>query len=617
MSAMDRQASLKEQLARVPDAPGVYLWKDAAGEVLYVGKAKSLARRMASYLSRDVGTRISLMVAQATSFDFIVTANEVESLILECTLIKRHRPPFNVRYRDDKSYPFIAVTTGDTFPRIHFTREKHKPDTRYFGPYTDARAARATIETLKRVFPLRTCRGEEPGRGSGSPCLSYHIERCLGPCVGAVTPEAYGEVVGQVSRFLSGKERQVREELERSMREAAGRLDFERAARLRNRVRAADSVLAKQKVVGARSLDLDVVGVASEPGIAAVQLMSVRRGVLVASDAFILDKGDEMEPDELLEGWMLAHYSEASHVPREFVSAVAPRGQEALEAWLTALRGGRGKVRLTVARRGDRLRMRELADENARQSLIRFMTRTRFEEDKANEALSQLRDALQMPSAPFRIECYDISNISGKQAVGSMVVFTGGFASKKEYRRFRIRLPGEPNDVAMTAEVLRRRFKRHAEQPTGRFATLVPDLVIVDGGLPQLGAARQVMGELGIDDVALAALAKKNEELYVPDRAAPVRLAPASAGLHLLQRIRDEAHRFAVEYHRELRGKAMTRSALDDIAGVGPVTRKKLLRHFSSMAKMRAATVDELRAARVTRPQAEAVHDRLAAGRTD
>lgn len=601
----------------MPDAPGVYLWKDADGSVLYVGKANSLAKRMGQYLSRDIGARIALMMAQARGFDYVVTANEVESLVLECTLIKEHRPPFNVRYRDDKSYPFIAVTTGDSYPRIAYTREKHNSDTRYFGPYTDAKAARDTIETLRRVFPVRTCRGHEPGKSTGSPCLLYHIQRCLGPCIDAVDEEEYGVVVKQVCRFLEGKERQVLDELGREMKRASDGLEFERAARIRNRIKAAEHVLARQKVVSGKGQDMDLVGVATVEGAAAVQVFAVRSGVLVSSDAFILDKGDELELEELLEGWMLTHYSEASHIPREVVLGAALGETPTLEEWLTRLRaetavGSRGgKVRVVVPARGDKAKLRAFADENAKQSLVKFMARTRFEEEKANAGLREVMEALDLAGPPFRIECFDISNIMGKQAVGSMVVFVNGLAAKKQYRRFRVRLPQEPNDVAMMAEVLRRRFKRHPQQVTSRFANAEPDLVVVDGGLPQLHAAEAVFAELSIENVALAALAKRQEELFVAGSDVPARLEDGSEGLHLIQRVRDEAHRFAISYHRDLRSKAMTRSVLDDIPGVGPKTRRALLRHFGSLGRIRAAGVTELKKAGITGPQAEAVYERL------
>jgi len=455
----------------------------------------------------------------------------------------------------------------------------------------------------------------------------FHIERCLGPCTGEVTREEYEKVVAQVVRFLSGGEKQVLKELEAEMRKASEALEFERAARIRNRIRAAERILEKQKVVAETGLDADIVGVDAKEGIACVELFQVRRGALVASDAFVLDKGDEVPTDELVRGWMLEYYGDASHVPRELVLAAAPPDADAVAEWLSGLRhemGLRGKTRITVPARGDKARLRAAADENAAQSLVRYMTKTRFEETRANQALGELASALGLGRIPLRIECFDISNIMGKQATGSMVVFTAGVPDKKQYRRFKVRLPGEPNDVAMMAEVLRRRFKRSgtagaemaAEGEAGRkprFAASEPDLVMVDGGLPQLGAARNVFAEIGLDGVALAALAKQEEELFAVGRAAPVRLERGSEGLHLVQRVRDEAHRFAVEYHRELRGKAMTRSALDDIPGVGPVARRKLLRHLGSMAKIRAAGVEELRGAGITRPQAEAVKERLGA----
>lgn len=615
------RASVKQQLAKAPDRPGVYLFRDGEGGVLYVGKAKSLAKRLGSYRSRDADARIAMMLDRVRALDYIVTGNEVEALILENTLIKRHRPPFNVSYRDDKSYPFIAVTTGDRFPRIVYTREKHRPETRYFGPYTDARAARETIDMLRRVFPLRTCRGHEPGKSTGTPCLMYHIERCPGPCIGAVSEEDYASIVDQVVAFLGGRESQVLDEIADRMRAAAEELQFEKAARLRNRIRAAERILARQKVVGGDDLDADVVGLAKEEGIAVVELFQVRRGALVASDAFVLDKGDEVPVGELVRSWMLRYYSESSHVPGAVLVGVDLPDAGALEEWLSGLRaasGVRGRTRVARPQRGEKAQLRAMADENARQSLTRFAARVRLDETRANKALSELVEALGLGALPYRIECFDISDIMGKQAVGSMVVFVGGLAAKNQYRRFRVRLSDEPNDVAMMAEVLRRRFSRRgrgsgAPRPGSGFAVSEPDLVIVDGGLPQLGAARNVLAELGIEGVASAALAKREEELYVVGRPDAIRLAPGSEGLHLVKRIRDEAHRFALAYHRELRGKAMTRSVLDDIPGVGPKTKRKLLRHLGSLARIKKAGVDELRAAGITAAQAEAVRESMAA----
>lgn len=589
---------LREQLSRVPDGPGVYLWKAQDGAVLYVGKAKSLRKRMRQYVSgHDDREQIPLMMERVASFDYMVTDTEVESLMLEANLIKQLRPPFNIDYRDDKSYPYIALTMADPFPAIKYTRERKRTDTRYFGPYTDARAARETIEVVRRVYPIcrATCAEwrrltRDGGRPTGKDCFDHHVGKGPGPCVGAITREEYAGQVEKVVAFLEGRQTEVARDLEAAMHDAAADLDYERAARLRNSLEAVRTVLEKQKVVSDRPLDIDVIGIEREETIAGVHVFLVREGRVLIGNEFILDKGMDVPETELVEGFLLRYYGQASHIPKEVLVPEIPVSAETIEEWLSGMRGS--KVRVHVAQRGEKRALAELAGTNARHALMRYRHRTRYDEERTNRALLELESALGLDRPPLRIECYDISTLHGRHSVGSMVVFDGGRADAGAYRRFKVRMPSEEaNDIAMMGEVLRRRFAREVAGDT-RFAT-TPDLVIVDGGKPQLAAAMKAMAEMGVR-VPIVSLAKREEELYVPDWDEPVVLPAGSPSLYMVKRIRDEAHRFAIEYHRELRGKAMTASVLDDIPGVGPKRKKALLKHFGSLRMLREATAEQI-----------------------
>jgi excinuclease ABC subunit C len=596
--------TIVEQVASAPDAPGVYLWKSSDGAVLYVGKAKSLRKRMRQYTSgTDEREKIPLMMEQVASFDYVVTATEVESLVLEKNLIRQFKPPYNVDYRDDKSYPFIALTLSDPFPAIKFTREKHKQGTRYFGPYTDSRAARDTVDTVRRIVPIcrATCNEwkwvtDHDGVGRGRACFDAHVGLGPGPCINACTREDYADNVRRIEGFLSGKHDDLEVELSRRMREAAEELDFESAARYRNRLEAVEAIRGRQKVVSARPLEMDVVGFYREETVAGVHLFVVREGRVLYGNEFVLDKGLDVSLPELVDGFLLRYYADGPQIPREIVLPALPEDADTVEEWLTSLRPDRAaRVKLTVPLRAERYGLLGLAEDNARHTLMRFKVRTRYDEKRGVEPLLQLESALALPSPPLRIECYDISTLHGTQSVGSMVVFTNGRSDSKSYRRFRVRLDtGESNDVAMMSEVLRRRFapERLVDSRFGKR----PDLVIVDGGKPQLSAARAVLAELGIDDIPVVGLAKREEELFVDWADGPVVLPAGAPSLYLVKRVRDEAHRFAITYHRELRGKAMTASALDGIDGVGPKRKKALLKAFGSLKRLRAASVDEIAA---------------------
>jgi len=610
---------IRAQLAKVPESPGVYLWKDAEGRTLYVGKAKALRTRMRQYVGgHDERAMVPIMMAQVASFDYYVTKTEVDSLVLEANLIKEARPPYNVDYRDDKTFPFIALTTGDPFPAIKYTREKHRPGTRYFGPYTDARAARETIEVVRRVYPICradcvewkrvTARGGEP---TGKPCFDYHVGKGPGPCVGAITREEYGATVRKVAAFLDGRRTGLVDDLEASMREAAAELDFERAARFRNRLEAVRSVLDRQSVVSERQLDADIVGLYREETIAAAHVFQVREGRVLGGSEFVLDQGLDISDAELMEGFLLRYYGTVSHIPKEVLVCVTPEDSAAVADWLGGLR--RSKVRVAVPERGEKRTLLELANTNARHALARYAFRTRYDESRTNAALLQLESALALPAPPLRIEAFDISTLHGRFSVGSMIVFEGGRPDPSAYRRFRIRLDtGQANDVAMMREVLSRRFLREAKEGA-RFAR-TPDLLVVDGGKPQLSATLAVLDELGVEGLPVVALAKREEELFVPGWDDPVVLPAGSASLYLMKRVRDEAHRFAITYHRELRGKSMTASILDEVPGVGPTRKKALLKAFGSVRKLRAATVEEVAAVKgVGREVAADVVEYLAA----
>ena len=625
------EPTLAEQVAQVPTQPGCYLWKDAAGEVIYVGKAKNLRARMRQYVTlQDERAKIPLMMQLVKSFDYIVVDNEHEALVLERNLIGQYRPYFNVDFKDDKSYPFIAITKSDVYPAIKYTREKHKPGTRYFGPYTDSRAARDTIDTLRKVIPIcsascvewkRTRRLiEAHGQDAdiinlicaqhGRPCFDYHVGRGPGACVGAITPEQYAQNVRRVERFLSGKRSEVTGELKAEMAEAAADLDFERAARVKRRLDVVSGLDDRQQVVFPSSVDMDVVGFYREETIAGACVFVVREGRTVRTCEFILDKGLDVDEEELVAGFIKRYYDETSDIPAEVDVAVDLADAELIGQWLTEKRGR--VCRLHRPQRGEKHRLMGMCERNARHALMRYMLRTGYADDRTNQALLQLESALALPAPPLRIECFDISTIHGRFTVASMVVFTNGHADKGQYRRFKVRqVTGEANDFLSMQEVLGRRYapERMADE---RFGSR-PDLLVVDGGKPQLTAALTQLHDLGLD-IPVCGLAKADEEIFVPWDDTPVVLPNGSASLYLIKQVRDEAHRFAITFHRELRDKAMTVSVLDEVEGVGPTRKKAIMRHFGSMKRLRAASVDDIAAVRgVPRAVAQAVFDTLRA----
>jgi excinuclease ABC subunit C len=589
----------------VPDAPGSYQFRDAEGRVLYVGKAKSLRNRLGSYFGRReaMANRTVQMLDEATTVEWIQVANELEALMLEFNLIQEHRPRFNVDLKDDKSYPFLAVTVGDEWPRPMVTRGKRRSGVRYFGPYGHAGAIRETLDLLLRTFPARTCTDSKFGahQRMGKPCLLFHIEKCSGPCVGEVTREDYDEIVKALLRFLDGDTDEVVDRLRREMAEASAELEFEAAARLRDRLASVQKVLEKQQMVAARDEDLDVIGLAGDDLEAAAQVFYVRRGRVVGRKGFVVDRADDLDSGQLVAEVVSAHYRSdpPRGIPREVLVPDEPEGGALLAEWLSAERGG--PVTIRVPKRGDRRSLLETVTRNAEEEFVRHRLKRAADHNTRARALSELQEALGLPEAPLRIECYDMSHLQGTDYVGSMVVMEDGLPRASEYRRFKIRQVDGNDDYAAMAEVLTRRLTAFLEEQAlpvgdrpGRFS-YPPQLLLVDGGKGQLGVAERVVADLGLADrIPVASLAKQLEEVFRPGSSDPVRLERGSEGLYLLQRIRDESHRFAVEYHRRLRSKRMTASVLDGIPGLGPNRRKRLVAAFGGVRAVQRASLEDL-----------------------
>jgi excinuclease ABC subunit C len=588
---------LENQLKRLPAAPGVYLFRDGSGDVLYVGKAKSLRPRVRSYFQQNPDSRATIrqLPDRVSDIEVIVTQNEVEALHLEQNLIKRHRPPFNVRLQDDKSFPYIAVTVEDEYPRVMFTRERHRRGVVYFGPYANAKKVRETLDVLNRVFPYRPCEGPKPGRHSGIPCLDYHIDRCLAPCVGYVSKEDYAAIIDQVIEFLSGDTESIQRQLEQKMQEAAADERFEEAARYRNRLRSVQH-LAERQAADRRSVGtIDVLGLAVEGDRAIVQVFPLRDGKLIDRYSFQLENVGGQDLTTILESFVLEYYGSSPSLPPQIVVPRDAGDTSALAEFLSERRGGRVEVR--AAERGEKRRLQELATENARHALASEVRQAELKRLRRVEALEELREVLNLEALPIRIECFDISTVMGQDNVGSMVVFQDGVAKKAHYRKFGVRGQVGMDDFAAMGEVVSRRFARlsdvTAEEYDESFAA-TPNLVVIDGGKGQLSAALAAMQAFDLPRVAVVALAKKTEEVFVPGRPDSIRLAAHSPGLQLLQRVRDEAHRFAVGFHRQRRDTRSFASIFDELEGVGPVRRRALLQHFGSAERFLAASQEEL-----------------------
>src|ERR687897_1727329 len=583
--------------SHLPTSPGVYIFKDAGDTVIYVGKAKNVRSRVASYFNRsgDGRPKIAELRERVRQIDFIVTNSETEALVLEANLIKRNRPRFNASLRDDKSYPYIVVTLGDEYPRVFATRSSHDPRHRYFGPFPSAGSVHATLDVLNKTFPFRKCRGPEPGRRSGVPCLNYHIGRSAAPCIGAISKEDYDKIITDVVAFLEGRVDRLIREREAGMRGAAAEMDFERAAKLRDELSALTHVRDRQQATIASEDSFDAFGAYAEGESACVQVFAVREGQIVNRDSFLLDNYGESPAEDIALQFVPQYYGTAA-VPREVLVQSDESEDElnTLADHLSEVRGTRVEVRRP--RRGDKRRILEMSVRNAEMGLEHERALDEARRNRVASTLDGLLEELALPKLPIRIECYDISNTMGSNSVASMVVFQGGRPAKDQYRRFKIRTVEGADDFASMAEVIRRRLDRL--QADDEKFTPAPDLILLDGGKGQLSAVVPVLQEMKVGDelpdIPLRSLAKREEEIFEPGRPEPVILERNSPELHLLQRVRDEAHRFANAYHTKLRGKAMTASVLDDLPGVGPERKKKILAHFGTPEAFLNASLEEL-----------------------
>jgi len=588
------------RLAAVPLEPGVYLHRDASGKVLYVGKSASLRDRLRSYFGskKNLDPKSVELVSRIDDFEYIVTASEQEALLLENSLIKEHKPKYNIRLKDDKTYPYIKVDLAEDFPRIYVTRRTANDGARYFGPFASAGSVRKTLDLLKRLFPYRSCTKTITGNDS-RPCLEYHIKRCVAPCTGYASRNDYSEVIAQVVMFLEGNTKEIVSDLKTTMLEASDNLEFERAGALRDRLKAIEKVYEGQNVVGLGREELDVIGAAYGGEEAWVEIFFIRQGKLIGRDHFTMSGTREEDGQEILARFIEQFYSSASHVPRKILVPESITDKEVVAGWLETKR--KGPVEINVPQRGAKRRLIEMVTTNAAQGLEQLKLKWISDSTRMETAMSELQEELNLPRSPKRIECYDVSHIQGTNTVASMSVFQDGKPLSSNYRRFKIKSHDGNDDFASMREVLSRRFKRLKNARDGgeenaSFAA-APDLVLIDGGKGQLSSAVEVMLHLGLQDIQLASIAKREEEIFLPDAAEPVIMPKNSQGLFLLQRARDEAHRFAVTFHRNLRGKSSVKSALDLVPGIGPKRRKMLIRSFGSVKGIREASEDQLAAA--------------------
>jgi excinuclease ABC subunit C len=589
-----------EQLRALPAKPGVYIMRDAKNDVIYVGKATRLKDRVRSYFGspRSLEAKTRRLVEQVTDFEFIVTRSEQEALILESTLVKQHQPFFNVRLKDDKHYPYLKIDLADPWPRVYITRNVEMDGARYFGPYASSSSVRLTLDLVKKLFPWRSCTKVITGNDP-RPCLDYYIHRCIAPCTSYCTKEEYDEVVRQVIKFLEGRTDEVIASLTRQMETAAVEYDYERAAMHRDQLQAIERVMERQQMATTKPADMDVYGLARSDDEACVQVFFVRGTKVIGRDHFVLQGTREETDSRVLASFVQQFYGSAVYVPKDVLLPAVPDDRELLQSWLTEKRGR--VVSISVPARGEKQQLVALANDNAREALDMLRVKWLADKGKTAAALEELQDELNLAHPARRIECYDVSHTGGADQVASMVVFIDGKPRSAEYRRFKIKHGEGNNDVLSMSEVLERRFKRaKSARPTSNdeegqsgWAAL-PDLVLLDGGKPQLGAALDTLRELGLADVPMAGIAKENEEVYTSDAANPIVLPRTSQALYLIQRIRDEAHRFAITFHREKRAKSSIHSSLDDVAGVGPQRRKALIRKFGSVRGVREATLEEI-----------------------
>ena len=597
-----------ERLRATPAKPGVYLMRDVAGIVLYVGKAAGLRSRVSSYFapSANLPRKISNMVGKVVDYEYIVTESEQEALILECNLIKEHQPPYNARLKDDKSYPFIKIDVSEDFPQVYITRRVNKDGSKYFGPFASAGSVRRTLSLLKKLFPYRSCTKTITG-GDTRPCLDFHIHRCVGPCIGAVDKREYAEVIDQVILFLEGKTNKVVGSIKARMLDAAANLEFEKAAVLRDQLLAIEKVNEGQKVLHLTSENADVIATAPGSREAWVEVFFIRQGKLIGRDNFLMAGTQDDEPDKILTAFVKQFYDATPYVPPRILVQHELEDADSIVKWLRQKR--KGSVRVHVPKRGEKRRLVEMVAENAEQGFEQLRVKQMSDTAAMDAAMSELQEALSLPHPPSRIECYDISNIQGANAVGSLVVFEDGKPKKAHYRRFQIKSVDGVDDYSMMREMLTRRFKRlsqarrhggddavHSDTGGKNAWGIEPDLVLIDGGKGHLGAALQVFLELGINDIPLSSLAKENEELFIPMMTEGILLPRNSQGLYLVQRARDEAHRFAITYHRERRSKKSVQSGLDLVPGIGPKRKRMLIRRFGSLRGVSDASVEEIAA---------------------
>lgn len=589
---------IQEKLQLLPDKPGVYLMKNEDGRIIYVGKAINLKNRVRSYFqsSRNHSPKVRAMVEKIVTFEYIITTSEIEALILECNLIKRHRPRYNISLKDDKTYPYIKVTLAETYPRVHITRRVMKDGGRYFGPYTNAGAVHETLRLLKKLFPIRSCRRMDSPR----PCLEYHIKRCLAPCTGKVPAEQYQQMIEDICLFLEGRSDQVARSLEKKMTEAAEEFRFEQAARLRDQLMAVKKVQEKQNIVTG-SGDQDVIGMARVPNNVCMQVFFIRSGKMVGRDHYLLRGSESEEDNAILTAFLKQYYARAAFVPREILLPFAPEEQELLTEWLSEKK--ESKVMLHVPQRGTKKDIVTMACDNARLVLDEEEKKRLPNEAEDEDVVEELRRYLGLAKPPYRMECFDISHTQGTETVASMVVFEGGRAKKSDYRKFRLRtVEGKPDDFRSMEEVVLRRYRGLVEP--------LPDLIIIDGGKGQLSSALKIIRGVGLTDVPVVGLAKQFEYIFREGESDPVILPRHSKALYLVQQIRDEAHRFAITYHRKLRAKRNLASVLDHIVGIGPKRRQSLWKTFGSLDAMRGASVEELaRADGMNHASAQAVYD--------
>ena len=587
----NREEHIEAQIKELPDKPGVYQMKDETGDIIYVGKAKSLRKRVRSYFRKANHTfKTKIMIDHIDDFDYIVTDTEVEAYILEANLIKKYQPKFNIRLKDDKSYPYIKVTTNEDFPRVFKTRVVKNDGNKYFGPFADVNAIYKTINVLKDLFSLRTCKREiNEGETYDRPCLNYHIDKCHGPCIGEISKKEYNELIDKVLMFLSGRQTELIDKIEEKMYKASDNNDFENAAKYRDQMEALKEVTRQQKVMSASSKDQDIMAVAQgEEDQACVQLLLVRNGRLMGQEHFILEGVAEENVEQIMGSFLQQYYEQAPQIPDEVLLNTEIDSAELLAQRLRQKKGRKVKVQKPV--QGEKKRLIEMAMRNAKQNLKKEEIREKYRKKQTEQAIKELQAELEMDNPPEHIEGFDISNIQGRDSVASLVVFKGGTPSKQDYRRFKIKTVEGADDFASMQEVIERRYNRLLKEDRK-----LPDLILIDGGKGQLSAAYEILEKLDLKDQPVIGLAKKEEEIFKPNKSEPIIISHRSPALQLLQRVRDEAHRFAVSYHRKLRSRRLTHSLLDKIPGVGPKRRKALLRHFGSLGEIKKANITKLK----------------------